>query len=183
MRDASVKCYPPAKIRRAKRVERLTDQNLADRVLPGSSEGVTLPEKVMERRQVLPFLSRNGTLQMQMNSTRFSTRRSVWRLRGLATVLALLGQLGISGASLALARDESSAVSHTERSGIDLHHGHNEATCVACASLSFHANVSAVAPPVSIAAIFRLGLASRASYCVTGAPLLPNSCRAPPREL
>jgi len=65
----------------------------------------------------------------------------MWRLRLFAAVVAIAGQLGLSGASLTLARDESSAVSHTERSGIDLHHGHNEATCAACAALSFHASV------------------------------------------
>lgn len=107
---------------------------------------------------------------------------SVWRLRLLAAVLAVAGQLGLSGASLALARDETSAISHTERSGIDLHHGHNEATCAACTALSFQATLNPIAPPVSSEATSRLALASRALYYVTGPQLLPNSCRAPPRE-
>jgi len=110
------------------------------------------------------------------------TRGSVWRLRLLATVLALAGQLGLSGASLTLARDESSAISHTERSGIDLHHGHNEATCAACAALSFHATVNPTAPPLLSEATSRLALASRALHFAIGPQLLPNSCRAPPRE-
>lgn len=110
------------------------------------------------------------------------TRGSVWRLRLLATVLAVAGQIGLSGASLTLARDESSAISHTERTGIDLHHGHNEATCAACAGLSCHATLNPLVPPVSSEAMSRLAIASRALQFVIGPRLLPNSCRAPPRE-
>lgn len=57
-------------------------------------------------------------------------------LRLAAVVLALIGQAALTGAALTLAKDETSAISHTERSGIDLHHGHNEATCIACTALS-----------------------------------------------
>jgi len=110
------------------------------------------------------------------------SRASVWRLRLLATVLAVAGQAGISGASLTLARDESSVVSHTERSGIDLHRGHNEATCPACAALSFHANVNHVAPPVPNGAMSSLVIAQRSVERVTGGQNHLNSCRAPPRE-
>jgi hypothetical protein len=117
-----------------------------------------------------------------MKPARSVTRGSVWRLRLLAMVLAVAGQLGMSGASLTLARDETSAISHTERSGINLHYGHNEATCAACTALSFQATVNPIAPPVSIETISRLSIASRALYIVTGPQLLPNSCRAPPRE-
>ncbi len=88
----------------------------------------------------------------------------------------------MSGASLTLARDEASAVSHTERSGIDLHRGHNEATCATCAALSLHANVNRVAPPVSSGAITRMVAARGSVAFVAGPRLLPNSCRAPPRE-
>src|ERR1700681_2733754 len=103
----------------------------------------------------------------------------VWRLRMLAVVLAVVGQMGISGASLTLGRDESSAISHTERSGIDLHRGHNEATCAACIALSFHASVTAIAPPVLSAEISRVVLARRSVDFVNGPQLLSNSCRAP----
>src|ERR1700694_2132493 len=106
-----------------------------------------------------------------------------WRLRLLAAVIAVAGQLGISGASLTLTRDESSVVSHTEQRGVDLPHGHNEATCAACAALSFHASLDAAAPPASGDGISRVVLAPLSSYCVTVAHVLPNSCRAPPREL
>jgi len=117
-----------------------------------------------------------------MKPARSVTRGSVWGLRLLAMTLAIVGQIGISGASLTLARDESSAISHTERTGIDLHHGHNEATCAACATLSFHATVNPIASPVSSEAISQLAIASRALNFATGPQLLPNSCRAPPRE-
>lgn len=106
----------------------------------------------------------------------------MWRARLLAAVLAVIGLLGISGASLTLARDESSVASHTERSGIDLHHGHNEATCAACATLAFQATVTAVAPPVSGAPIAHLVLARSSVSIVAGPHLLSNFCRAPPRE-
>lgn len=117
-----------------------------------------------------------------MKPARSVTRGSVWGLRLLAMTLAIVGQIGISGASLTLARDESSAISHTEQSGIDLHHGHNEATCAACAALSFHARVNPIAPPLSSEATFRLAFAPRALYYIAGPQFLPNSCRAPPRE-
>jgi hypothetical protein len=117
-----------------------------------------------------------------MKPARSVARGSVWGLRLLAMILAVAGQIGISGVSLTLARDESSAISHTERSGIDLHHGHNEATCAACATLSFYATVNPIAPTVSCDATSRLAFAPRALYYIAGAQLLPNSCRAPPRE-
>jgi RNase P/RNase MRP subunit POP5 len=121
-------------------------------------------------------------LKHQMKPVRSVSRASVWRLRLLATVLAVAGQLGIPSASLALARDESSAISHTERSGIDLHRGHNEATCASCTALSFYANVDAVSPAIASEAISREVLAQRSVNFATGPQLLLNSCRAPPRE-
>jgi len=121
-------------------------------------------------------------LNYQMTRALSVSRCPVWRLRLLATVLAVVGQMGISGASLTLARDESSVVSHTERNGVDLHHGHNEATCAACTALSFHATVNPGALPVSSEAIARFVLARCSARYVTGPQLLPNSCRAPPRE-
>ena len=117
-----------------------------------------------------------------MKPARSITRGSMWGLRLLAIVLAVAGQVGISGASLTLARDESSSISHTERSGIDLHHGHNEATCAACTTLSFQATVNPIAPPLSSEATSRLAIAAGALYYITGPQFLPNSCRAPPRE-
>ncbi|MGZ3436250.1 MAG: hypothetical protein ACXU9O_08255 [Gemmatimonadaceae bacterium] len=110
------------------------------------------------------------------------SRDPMWRLRLLATILAVAGQLGISGASLALARDESSAVSHVERNGIDLHRGHNEATCASCTALSFHASIEAHSPPISSVEVLRAVRARRPVLNATGPQLLCNPCRAPPRE-
>ena len=110
-------------------------------------------------------------------------REPIWRLRLLAAVLAVAGQIGISGASLALARDESSALSHVERNGIDLHRAHNEATCASCTALSFHASIEAAPPPMSTGEISRAVLAGHALQFRTGPQLLSNSCRAPPREV
>jgi hypothetical protein len=117
-----------------------------------------------------------------MNLVRSIPRGPLFGLRLLATVFAVAGQLGISGASLTLARDESSTISHTERSGIDLHRGHNEATCATCAALSFHANVDSAVPLVPPVAHSGEVLVCTSVDFVAGALLLPNSCRAPPRE-
>jgi hypothetical protein len=128
------------------------------------------------------FFFIEGYFKPYMQLFRSISHAPVWRLRLLATVLAVVGQLGISAASLTLARDESSAVSHTERSGIDLHRGHNEATCAACAALSFHANVNNIAPADMSEAISRLVIVQASVECIIGAQSSPNSCRAPPRE-
>ena len=117
-----------------------------------------------------------------MKPARSVTRGSVWCLRLVAIALALAGQVGISGATLTLAHDESSAISHTERSGIDLHHGHNEATCAACTTLSFQATVNPIEPPDMVQATSLSAFAPRALHYAAGPQFLPNSCRAPPRE-
>jgi len=109
-------------------------------------------------------------------------RRFAWRLRLFAAAFAVVGQLGIFGAYLTLARDESSVVSHTEPSGVDLHHGHNEATCAACTALSFHAAPGQIAAPSASAETSHKVAALRAVLRLATLNLLPNSCRAPPRE-
>src|SRR4051812_28444455 len=111
------------------------------------------------------------------------SHRPMWRLRLLATMLAVVGQLGLSSAALTLARDESSVVSHVERTGINIHHGHNEAACAACASLSFHANPNHAPTPASTEDILRVTARPRNVYRASGPNLLPNSCRAPPSEV
>ena len=103
-------------------------------------------------------------------------------LRLLATVLATVGQMGILGASLTLASDERSAAAHAEPLGIDLHHGHNEATCAACTALSFHSAPQSNSAPALVEIVSRSVAAKGASCPAAGAHLLPNSCRAPPRE-
>ena len=98
-----------------------------------------------------------------------------------AAALAVAGQVGIFGASLTLAREESSASAHVERNGVALHHGHNETTCAACATLTLQATANSVAP-ISIGMISPVLLSSAAAQLLTDPQLLPNSCRAPPRE-
>jgi len=109
-------------------------------------------------------------------------RRFVWRLRLFAAAFAVVGQLGIFGAYLTLARDESSAVSHTERTGVDLHRGHNDATCAACTALSFQAAPGQISVP-SAGADLSHEIGGLGAVLRLAAPnVLPNSCRAPPRE-
>jgi len=121
-------------------------------------------------------------LKIGMTRTQSLPKRSLWRLRLVAAVLAVAGQMGFSGASLTLAHDESSATSHTEQSGVDLHHGHNEATCTACIALSLHAPPAGGASPASPAELLAFAAQRRSDTFVAAPNLLPNSCRAPPRE-
>lgn len=109
-------------------------------------------------------------------------RSAKWRLRLFATVLAVVGQTAILGAALGLARDESSAVSHTEQGGVDLHHGHNEATCVACIALSFQSTLGHAVPLIASGVLIHSDPAWRATELLSSSRVLPNSCRAPPRE-
>jgi hypothetical protein len=109
---------------------------------------------------------------------RTSDRR--WRL--LAVLLVVIGQLGIVSAALTLARDETSAISHTEESGTNLHHGHNEATCPSCALLSMQSAVNHAPPPLDILSVRHVAFARLALERLSAPQLLPNSCRAPPSQ-
>ena len=109
-------------------------------------------------------------------------RRFVWRLRLFAAAFAVFGQLGIFGAYLTLARDESSAVSHTEPTGVDLHRGHNDATCAACTALSFQAAPGQIAAPSGSGEISHDVVALPAVLRLAAPNPLANPCRAPPRE-
>src|SRR4051812_2260606 len=98
----------------------------------------------------------------------------------IAVLLAVVGQLGILSASVTIAREESSAVSHTEQSGTSLHHGHNEATCASCAALSFQVTLTDAPLPPDAHPI-RHAVFARPGVDRVAAPyLLANSCRAPP---
>ena len=112
----------------------------------------------------------------------FATRRSLRQLQVFAAILAVIGQLGISGASLTLAREETSTISHTEQSGTNLHHGHNEATCPSCALLSMQTTVNHAPPPLDILAVQHVVFARLALQRLAAPQLLPNSCRPPPSE-
>jgi hypothetical protein len=105
---------------------------------------------------------------------------SVRRRLRLATVaLGILGQAALLSTSVTLAKDESSAVSHTERSGIDLHYSHNEATCVACTALSLQGAPQLVVQRLFVApAVEKLG--TQVSEDAGTLLLLSNPSRAPP---
>src|SRR5436305_13798914 len=117
-----------------------------------------------------------------MNHALSMTRLSVSRLRFLAGLLAVVGQMGLLGAYLTLARDESSAVAHTEQSGTNAHHGHNEATCAACTALSAQGTPTPTAHPLPTGQSALRVLTRASADRPNGAQLLSNSCRAPPRE-
>ena len=106
--------------------------------------------------------------------------RRCWRL--LAVLMALVGQLGIVSAALTLARDETSAISHTEESGTSLHHGHNDATCASCALLSMQTAVNHAPQPLVVLAVRHVAFARLALERLSAPQLLPNSCRAPPSQ-
>jgi hypothetical protein len=93
--------------------------------------------------------------------------------------LGTLGQAALLSTSITLAKDESSAISHTERSGIDLHYSHNEATCVACAALSLQAAPQVVVERLVVAPAVekpRVQVSEDAGALL----LLSNPSRAPP---
>jgi hypothetical protein len=93
--------------------------------------------------------------------------------------LGILGQAALLSTSVTLAKDESSAISHTERSGIDLHYSHNEATCVACTALSLQGVPQLVVPRlfVSVAVEKPRTLVSEDAGALL---LISNPSRAPP---
>ncbi len=139
-------------------------------------------EKCHARDLGATLLDTGGYFKSRMISGLTVSSRSVWRLRMFAAALAVVGQLGIFGGYVSLARDESSTVSHTEQGGVDSHHGHNDATCAACTALSFQATVNPTAPPQSTVKLSHFILAHGSTSRASTRYLLPNSCRAPPRE-
>jgi hypothetical protein len=110
------------------------------------------------------------------------SRRSEWLWRLLAVLLVVIGQLGIVSASLTLARDESSAISHAEESGTNLHHGHNEAACASCALLSMQTGVAHSATGLAVLAVEHLALAQSRVDRLSAPQHLTESSRAPPSE-
>src|SRR5438105_2715329 len=86
------------------------------------------------------------------------------RRRLAAAIFAVVGQTVFAGTTLTLSHEEASAAPHIERAGLDLHHAHNEATCVACRVLSMHrktqAPVHASFGPIAV---------------VSGSPTIPDT--------
>ena len=129
---------------------------------------------------IATFFRRYGYFSIEMKRGYLLNSRSERRRRLLAILLVVIGQFGIVGAALTLARDESSAISHTEESGTNLHHGHNEATCVSCALLSLQSALKHAPPTIDILAARHVVVARLAVDRFSEPQLLPNSCRAPP---
>jgi hypothetical protein len=65
--------------------------------------------------------------------------------RRVCGVIAAIAQLTLILATGAEAWQGRDASAHVERTGTQLHHAHNEATCVACTAQTMHAQA---APPV-----------------------------------
>ncbi|HEY3747357.1 MAG TPA: hypothetical protein VGL17_13990 [Gemmatimonadaceae bacterium] len=113
-----------------------------------------------------------------VNSLRLSSSVLRW-LRLTAVGLGIFGQAALLSTSVTLAKDESSAVSHAERSGIDLHYSHNEATCVACTALSLVAVPQVVVERLVVAPTIERP-ATRVLEDAGALLLLSNPSRAPP---
>ena len=113
-----------------------------------------------------------------MGKSRLSSSVRRW-LRLAAVAFAILGQAALLSTSITLAKDESSAISHTERSGIDLHYSHNEATCVACTALSLAAVPQVVVERLVVApTVEKPG--TQVAEDAGALLLLSNPSRAPP---
>jgi hypothetical protein len=113
------------------------------------------------------------------NSLRLSSSVRRW-LRLASVALGIFGQAALLSTSVTLAKDESSAISHTERSGIDLHYSHNEATCVACAALSLQAVPQVALERLIIAPAVEKPVTQVAEDAGALLLLLSNPSRAPP---
>jgi hypothetical protein len=66
--------------------------------------------------------------------------------RRLAALVVMVAQIALGLAYSAESWRGADASAHIERSGTQLHHAHNEATCPACAAQSLHAVVPARTP-------------------------------------
>ncbi len=132
--------------------------------------------------QVLPFWGVQGTLSSEMTRGYLLNGSFDRRWRLLAVLLVIIGHLGIVSAALTLARDESSVISHTERSGTNLHHGHSDVTCTSCVLLSMQLAVADSPPLLEILAASHLSSARLAIGRLIAPVILPNSCRAPPSQ-
>ena len=107
-------------------------------------------------------------------------RRLNTAVRLVIAVFALIGQSAV--AAVSATPDEIGAAAHVERSGIAVHHAHNEATCVVCRVLSIHGRVSS--PAVARAIIVTAHTAPNAVLARRPDRLtLPdNPSRAPPEN-
>ena len=102
-------------------------------------------------------------------------------LRALIAMVVLVAQVGVAGAGVLDAREGSSAASHLENSGTNLHFAHNEADCFMCRAQ--HLGDSApldIGAEQILPANAQASVAERARAAVS-AQTFPQQSRAPPR--
>ena len=99
-------------------------------------------------------------------------------LRLLLALVAIVGQSAV--VCIGSAPDEAGAASHVERSGVSLHHAHNEATCVVCRVLSLHGRTESQSAPLIVSVLGHDARPSVATLPVERAGLPTNLSRAPP---
>lgn len=75
-------------------------------------------------------------------------RRFQTAVRLIIALFALVGQSAV--ASISSEPDTPGAAAHVERSGVALHHAHNEATCLVCRVLSIHGRFAGQPSPAVV---------------------------------
>jgi hypothetical protein len=113
-------------------------------------------------------------------------RRWSWRgprglgLGRLCGVVAAVAQVTLILATGAEAWQGRDASAHVERTGTQLHHAHNEATCVACTAQTMHAQASPPAVALPDASAPQCAAASLAANPPRSRDCPSNGSRAPP---
>jgi hypothetical protein len=113
-------------------------------------------------------------------------RRWRWRgplglgLRRLCGVVAAVGQLTLILATGAESWHGRDASAHVERTGTQLHHAHNEATCIACTAQTMHAQAAPPAVAWPDANALHCAAASLAANPPRSRDCPSNGSRAPP---
>lgn len=102
-------------------------------------------------------------------------------LTRLARLLVMVGQLALLLAVGTEGNHGPSAMSHVERSGIDQHYAHNEATCVSCTVLSMHARGERPSTLLPVVAVYSDDTPQRTPAAVISAQgASDHLSRAPP---
>ena len=113
-------------------------------------------------------------------------RRWPWRgprglvLRRVCGVVAAVAQLTLILATGAESWHGRDASAHVERTGTQLHHAHNEATCIACTAQSMHAQAAPPAVAWPDANAPHCAAASLAANPPRSRDCPSNGSRAPP---
>ena len=113
-------------------------------------------------------------------------RRWSWRgprgllVRRLCGVVAAVAQLTLILATGAESWHGRDASAHVERTGTQLHHAHNEATCIACTAQTMHAHAAPPAVAWPDASAPHCAAASLAANPPRSRDCPSNGSRAPP---